>query len=60
MTAVAGYCVEVIDRATHEVVHTVGKSMSYAKAEKVQGGMAINLDHEKFYTRITRTEWEAA
>jgi hypothetical protein len=57
--AAAGYCVEVVDRATEEVVHKVGKGLAYTAAEKTERGMSINLDHGKFYTRITRTEWEA-
>lgn len=58
--ASAGYCVEVVDRVTEQVTHTVGKDrpMAFNKADKVQSGMNINLDHDKFYTRLIRVSWD--
>jgi len=48
--------VHVIDKKTRKSIHVVGPT---ARAEKVEGGMSINLDHEKFETAITsKKEWD--
>jgi len=41
--------VEVVDRETGEVVHSVKTTPS--RLEKVAGGISINLDHERFEIR---------
>lgn len=46
-----GYRVEIVETATDEVVETVGDN-AYRTAERIERGININLNHEKFYTRI--------
>lgn len=46
--------VEVIDKKTHEVKHTVllKPPKTERMAEKVERGIGINLDWDQFYTRL--------
>lgn len=45
------YYVEIVDTETDEVVKRMGP-MSERRAEQVEDGANINLDHERFHTRI--------
>lgn len=45
------FYVEVVDILTGEVVKRLGPHSEW-KAEKVEAGMNINLNHERYYTRI--------
>ena len=41
------------NKSTDLVFHTVGaRGMSKRKAEKVEDGLNISLNHEKFWTRV--------
>ena len=53
------YVVDVIHSETGEVVHTVEVGPA-RKAERVEDGMNINLDHDKFHTRIRDAALEDA
>ena len=43
--------VEVVEYKTDKVVKSIEVS-SKRKAEKVMDGLDINLDHDKYYTRL--------
>jgi hypothetical protein len=43
--------VEIVDSETDKVVKRMGP-MSERKAEKVERGAEINLDHEHFFVRV--------
>lgn len=43
--------VEIIEYDTEEVVKSLGPMEKY-RTEKVDAGMNINLNHEKYYTAI--------
>ena len=45
------FFVEIVETATDKVHRRLGPN-SQARAEKVDGGVNINLDHEQYYTRI--------
>ena len=45
------FFVEVVDDKTGEVVKRVGP-VTERKADRVEDGMMINLDHENYFTRI--------
>lgn len=47
------YYVEVVEYGTDKVVKQLGP-MSERKADRVDDGLNINLDHDKYYTRIVR------
>ena len=49
------YYVEVVETETDKVVKRMGP-MSEPKAFKVQGGLAINMDHDNYYTRLVEAE----
>lgn len=49
------YYVEIVARKDDKVVRRMGP-MSEHKADKVESGANINLDHERFYTRVTEEE----
>lgn len=51
----SGYFVEVVEDATGEVVKRMGP-MSRRKAERVEDGVSINMNHEAFHTRIVEGE----
>lgn len=47
--------VEIVQRATEDEPEEVVETLTCAterEAEKVERGVNINLDHERFYTRI--------
>ena len=44
--------IEIVEYETGEVVKTVEVDGSLRKAYRVDTGVNINLDHDKFYTRI--------
>jgi hypothetical protein len=48
------YVVEVVELATNKVVETLcaPQGVPQWKAERVMGGMDINLDHARFVTRV--------
>lgn len=48
----ADYYVEVRNLQTEEVIKRLGP-MSERKAERVERGMLINMNHEDYYTQIT-------
>ena len=45
------YYVEIVEYGTGEIVKSMGP-MSERKANKVEGGANINLNHEEYFTRI--------
>lgn len=45
------FFVEVVDAKTGKVVKRVGP-VTERKADRVEGGMTVNLDHEHYFTRI--------
>ena len=47
--------VEVVSYETEQVVHVV-KIPNGANAERVDRGVNINLDHERFFTRLVDVE----
>lgn len=47
--------VEIVEYATNAVVKRMGP-MSERKAEKVERGAEINLNHERFYVRTVSDE----
>lgn len=51
--------VEVVSYETEQVVHVV-KIPDGASAEHVDRGVNINLDHERFFTRLVDVEEEVA
>ena len=51
------YYVEIIEHKTEKVIKRMGP-MSARKAEKVDGGANINLDHEHYYTMIRSVDDE--
>ena len=44
--------IEIVEYETDKVVKTVEVGGSMSKAYRVDDGININLNHEKFYTRI--------
>lgn len=48
------YFVEIVEHATGKVERRMGP-MSERKADKVDTGANINLDHERYFTRIVET-----
>lgn len=53
--ATAAVYVEIVELEGGKVSKRMGP-MGRAKASKVQGGVNINLNHERFYTRIVKEE----
>jgi hypothetical protein len=49
------FYVEVLKIGTDEIVRRLGPH-DERTAERVERGVSINLDHEKFYTRIVEDE----
>jgi len=49
--------VEIVNTETDEVVKRMGP-MSNRRAEKVEGGASINLNHEEYYTRLVDKDGE--
>jgi len=46
------YTIEIIEDDTAKAVKTMSAS-SERQAERIAGGASINLDHDRFYVRIT-------
>lgn len=53
--ATAAVYVEIVELESGKVNKRMGP-MGRRKASKVQGGANINLNHERFYTRIVNEE----
>lgn len=51
--------VEVVSRETEQVVHVV-QIPNGASAERVDRGVNINLDHERYFTRLVDAEGPGA
>lgn len=51
----ADYRVEVVEDATGTVVKTI-ECATQRQAERVEGGLSINLNHERYSTRIATGE----
>jgi hypothetical protein len=51
----AGYFVEIVKHVSLEVVKRMGP-MPERKADKVDAGVNINLNHEEYYTRIVNKD----
>ena len=49
------YYVQIVEEKTGEVAKSMGP-MSWEKAEKVENGANINLNHEEYFTRIVDAE----
>jgi len=49
------YVVEIVQYKDEKVIETIKCGDSLAKAEKVDKGVNINLNHEEFFTRISKT-----
>lgn len=47
--------VEIVNTETEEVVERMGP-MTERKADKVENGASINLNHEKYHTRIVEAQ----
>ena len=47
------YYIEIVDYDTEETVERMGP-MTEHKAGKVDDGVNINLNHEKYFTRIVK------
>jgi hypothetical protein len=45
------FFVEIINKSTGEVIKKMGP-MSEGKADKVESGASINLNHDEYFTRI--------
>jgi hypothetical protein len=52
------YFVHIIDLKTDEVVHTIKAGESEKRAERVEDGVLINLDSERFRTEIVYKQAE--
>lgn len=44
--------IEIVETETNEVVQTIPGG-SHRTAERIERGVNINLNHEKYHTRIT-------
>jgi len=49
------YVVEVVETATDKVEYR-SKPTYERRAEKIEDGLSINLDHEHFFTRIVEVK----
>lgn len=47
------YAIEVVNESTHEVVKTL-YATDERMADKVESGVSINLDHDRYFTRIRK------
>ena len=54
------YIIQIIESATGEIVKEFEPQSSEHNADRVNRGVNINLDHERFYTRIKNTEEKEA
>lgn len=58
-TQVEQFYVEVVEYATEEVVKQLGPNSEW-RANKIDDGMNINLNHERYFTRIVSESEKAA
>lgn len=49
------FYVEVVNSETGEVVNTLGPAPE-RKADKIEDGVNINLNHEKYHTRLRKAD----
>lgn len=47
----AAFCIEVVDEATNSVVKAIDCA-SKRQADRIEAGLNINLNHERYFTRI--------
>ena len=47
----AAFCIEVVDETTNSVVKSFDCA-SQRQADRIEAGLNINLNHERFFTRI--------
>lgn len=52
------YYIEIVSYETGDVARRMGP-YAERKADKVDAGININLNHERFYTRLTQTDNKA-
>jgi hypothetical protein len=50
------YYVEIVDYETGEVVKRFGPVPTERQADRVEGGIEINLNHEKYFTRTVEED----
>lgn len=51
----SNWYVECVDVQTNEVVKRLGPHSEW-KAERVEGGMNINLNHDRYFTRLVEED----
>lgn len=49
------FFVEVLDLKTEKVVNRLGP-MPMSRAERVEGGLNLNLNHNSYFTRISKED----
>ena len=47
----AAFCIEVVDETTNSVVKAIDCA-SQRQADRIEAGLNINLNHERYFTRI--------
>ena len=47
----AAFCIEVVDETTNSVVKAIDCA-SQRQADRIESGLNINLNHERYFTRI--------
>jgi len=52
------YIIQIVEHATGRIAKEFEPIASEHMADKVDNGVNINLDHERFYTLIKNTEEE--
>ena len=50
------YFVEIVEYETDEVALRLGPEINERQAERLERGMNINLNHDRFFTRIDEVE----
>ena len=50
------YLVEVVDYETEEVVDRIKVDGTKRKAERVERGVNINMNHDRYFTRVVLAE----
>lgn len=50
------YFVEVVDYETEEVVDRIKVDGTKRKAERVERGVNINMNHDRYFTRVVLAE----
>lgn len=49
------YYVEIVEFETNKVIKSMGP-MSERKADRVDSGVTINLNHDRYFTRVRKVE----